>query len=87
MNKYKKGTKVSWKWAGGVVEGTVEASYEETIKKEIKGKIITRHGSPDKPAYLVKSVAGNFALKLHSELFVSESKKSSVKKRPDIGDF
>lgn len=69
MIHYKKGSRISWKWAGGVINGTIEEIYQGPIEKEIKGKMIKRNGSVEKPAYLVKSEAGNFALKLHTELF------------------
>ena len=65
---YKKNSKISWKWAGGVVNGTIEEVFMGPIEKEIKGKKIKRNGSVEKPAYLVKSEAGNLALKLHTEL-------------------
>jgi hypothetical protein len=45
----------------------VEIHFGPT-EKELKGKKIKRNGSVEKPAYLVKSQAGNFALKLHTEL-------------------
>lgn len=65
---YKIGSKVKWKWVGGTVDGTVEEVFYGPIEKELKGKMIKRNGSVEKPAYLVKSEAGNFALKLHTEL-------------------
>jgi hypothetical protein len=71
MNKLtplKIGTKVSWKWAGGIINGTVEEIHFAPIEKIIKGSKIKRNGSVEKPAYVVKSEAGNIALKLHTEL-------------------
>jgi len=78
---------VQWKWAGGVVEGVVEKVFIATVKMEIKGKVITRHGTPTKPAYLVRSLAGNLALKLESELSAPPATKSKAtrRKRPDVG--
>jgi hypothetical protein len=69
MKPYTKKSKVYWKWAGGTVHGTIEEIFMGPIEKEIKGKKIKRNGSVEKPAYLVKSEAGNLALKLHTELF------------------
>lgn len=71
MKPYKKNSKIFWKWAGGIVHGTIEEIFMGPVEKEIKGKKIKRNGSVEKPAYLVKSEAGNFALKLHTELFHS----------------
>ncbi|MEZ4814490.1 MAG: DUF2945 domain-containing protein [Bdellovibrionota bacterium] len=67
--KFSQGQKVYWKWLGGKVKGEVVECYTQPICKEIKGKLIKRNGSLEKPAYLVKSEAGNFALKLETELF------------------
>lgn len=68
MAHFKKNQKVRWNYLGRAVHGTVEDVFLESITKTIKGKKITRHGSEEKPAYLVKSEAGNIALKLESEL-------------------
>ena len=68
MKPYKVGQKIAWKWAGNLIHGVVEEIFQGPIEKEIKGKRIKRNGSVEKPAYLVKSEAGNFALKLHTEL-------------------
>jgi hypothetical protein len=65
---FKKNQKVQWNYLGRAVNGTVEEVFRESVTKTIKGKKITRHGSDEKPAYLVKSEAGNIALKLESEL-------------------
>ena len=59
---------VSWKWAGGVINGQIEEVHFGPIERIIKGSKIKRNGSVEKPAYVVKSQAGNFALKLHTEL-------------------
>lgn len=67
-NAFPIGKKVSWKWAGGVIKGQVEEVHFAPIEKIIKGSRIKRNGSIEKPAYLVRSEAGNEALKLHTEL-------------------
>ncbi len=66
--EFKKGAKVQWKWLGSRIDGVVEEVFLEPIVKIIKGKRIKRNGSPEKPAYLVRSEAGNLALKLQTEL-------------------
>ncbi len=68
MPKYPQGTLIEWKWLGSVIDGVVEEIYLEPVLKEIKGKKIKRNGSREKPAYLVRSEAGNLALKLETEL-------------------
>ncbi len=67
-SKFKVGALVEWKWIGSIIEGVVEEVYFEPTLKTIKGKKIKRNGSPEKPAYLVRSEAGNIALKLETEL-------------------
>lgn len=62
------GDKVYWKWMGREINGIIEEVHTGPIQKEIKGKFIKRNGSIQKPAYLVRSEAGNLALKLHTEL-------------------
>jgi len=73
------GTKVQWKWMGRMIGGEVKEIYFEPVAKEIKGKIIKRNGSTENPAFLVKSEAGNVALKLQSELqiLLKEAVKSA----------
>lgn len=66
--KFAVGAKVQWKWLGSLIEGVVEEIYPEPVVKIIKGKRIKRNGSPERPAYLVRSEAGNLALKLETEL-------------------
>jgi hypothetical protein len=62
------GNHVTWKWAGGVIKGEVLEVHFAPIERIIKGSKIKRNGSVEKPAYLVKSAAGNLALKLQTEL-------------------
>ena len=62
------GDQVEWKWMSYLIEGVVEEVYHEVVVRKIKGKNIKRNGSPEKPAFLVRSDAGNIALKLVTEL-------------------
>ena len=75
--KFKKNSKVQWKWLGRKIDGIVLESFTEPVTRVIKGKNIKRNGSVDKPAYLVKSSAGNEALKLESELLAPEKVMTS----------
>ena len=68
IENYEIGKKVFWRWMGREIYGEVVEIHFSPIEKEIKGKLIRRNGSVEKPAYLVRSEAGNLALKLHSEL-------------------
>ena len=53
---------------GFLIEGVIEEIHLAPVEKVIKGKRIKRNGSAEKPAYLVRSEAGNIALKLVTEL-------------------
>lgn len=72
MKAFRKGTKVNWKWSGGMVAGRVEEVYTDSVVKTIKGKRVKLQGSEEKPAYLVRSEAGVEALKAQSELRASK---------------
>lgn len=67
-NQYKPGDLVEWRWYSYLIEGRVEEVFFERTIRKIKGTEITRNGSEQNPAYLVRSDAGNLALKLGSEL-------------------
>lgn len=79
MRSLRKRSRVEWTWAGSIIHGVVEEVFTESVTKTIKGKKITRHGSPDKPAYLVRSEAGNLALKLATEVRQTTQKKQNIK--------
>jgi hypothetical protein len=81
--KFRKGSSITWKWLGRLISGKVEAVYLASVTEEIKGKKITRHGSKEKPAYLVRSSVGNLALKLETELS-PVVKNSKIKLTPKI---
>lgn len=72
---FKVGAKVRWKWLGRPIDGIVEEVHFGPVTKVIKGKSIKRNGSKEKPAYLVKSEAGNLALKLLTELSEAPKRK------------
>lgn len=62
------GAPVQWIWMGRPVKGTVKKIYLKPVTKVLRGHAYTRNGSTEKPAYLIKSAAGNDVLKLHTEL-------------------
>ncbi len=83
MAKYKKNSRVQWMWLGRPIQGRVQQVYLEPVVREIKGKRIKRNGSPAKPAYLVKSDAGNLALKLETELQSYQKLESAWSDAPE----
>lgn len=78
MAQFRKGSSVTWSWAGGTIHGKVEEVFKESVSKTIKGKKITRHGSEEEPAYLVRADSGNIALKLERELRKALKTKSKI---------
>ena len=83
MAKFRSGSKVQWQWLGRPILGKVEEVYTCPVVREIKGKQIKRNGSLSKPAYLVKSEAGNLALKLETELAVAVPMESAWRDSPE----
>ena len=81
MKPFKVGAKVEWKWLGRQIRGEVKEVFLVPVTRAIKGKKIKRNGSPEKPAYLVQSDAGNLALKLQTEL-TRPSGLQGLAKRP-----
>jgi len=77
----KKNDKVYWLWMGKKIQGHVVDIFTQPIAKEIKGKRIKRNGSVDNPAYYVQSEAGNFALKLSTEVFKADKDVESKNKK------
>lgn len=65
---FAKGASVRWNWAAGTGEGKVTERFERRVSRTIKGKRITRVGTPENPAYLVKQEDGDRVLKRGSEL-------------------
>ena len=65
---FAKGAKVRWNWASGTGEGEVVERFERRVSRTLKGKRITRVGTPDNPAYLLLQNDGDRVLKRGSEL-------------------
>ena len=64
----RKGSTVSWKWGSSTAEGKVAEVHKEKVSRTTKGEKITRDGSKDDPAYVIKQDDGTTVLKLRSEL-------------------
>lgn len=82
--KFKRSAKVQWKWLGRTIHGVVEEIFTKPIEREIKGKKIKRNGSEENPAYLVKSEAGNEALKLGTELSLAVESPAKGRSKPKM---
>ena len=68
MSAVRVGSAVKWKFGAGEASGTVLELFERRVSKTIKGKRITRNGTPDNPAVLLEQADGDRVLKLSSEL-------------------
>lgn len=67
-NSYRTSQHVEWSWGNGTAKGQIEERFEREVSRTIKGSEITRKGTEDDPAYLIKQEDGDKVLKLGSEL-------------------
>lgn len=68
MASFDKGEEVRWDWGTGEARGTIADRFERKVVRKLKDSLITRYGTPENPAYLIKQADGDEALKLGSEL-------------------
>ncbi|WP_066555357.1 DUF2945 domain-containing protein [Croceicoccus bisphenolivorans] len=67
-NKFRKDQHVKWSWGNGTATGQISERFEREVERTLKGSTITRNGSADNPAYLIRQEDGDEVLKLGSEL-------------------
>ena len=67
-NSFQTDQHVKWNWGNGEGSGQIKERFEREVKRTIKGSEITRDGSEDDPAYLIRQDDGDEVLKLGSEL-------------------
>ena len=70
-NSFRTNQYVEWNWGNGTGCGQVEERFEREVTRTIEGSEITRDGSEENPAYLIKQDDGGKVLKLGSELSAS----------------
>ena len=58
-NSFQADQYVEWDWGNGTAEGQIAERFERDV---------TRHGSADNPAYLIRQDDGDEVLKLGSEI-------------------
>lgn len=68
MDRYKTGTRVSWRWGAHTAEGRIARIFEHDVSRTIEGTEVKRHASRDEPAYMIEQADGARVLKSHSEL-------------------
>ena len=59
---------VKWEWGNGEGCGQIKERFEREVERTLQGSKITKKGSEDNPAYLIKQDDGDEVLKLGSEL-------------------
>ncbi|MGB3377478.1 MAG: DUF2945 domain-containing protein [Allopontixanthobacter sediminis] len=67
-NSYRSGQHVTWNWGNGTAKGQIAERFERKVTRTLKGSEVTRDGSDDNPAYLIKQEDGDEVLKLGSEI-------------------
>jgi hypothetical protein len=68
MAELSKGDRVSWVWGQGRAYGEVAEVHTEKVTRTLKGSQITRNGSAEDPALLLRQEDGTEVLKLASEV-------------------
>ncbi|MGL5924641.1 HVA1 family protein [Chroococcidiopsis sp.] len=83
-SKVRVGTTVSWKYGSGTATGKVIKVYRDRITLKLGDSEITRNGSEDDPALLIKQENGAKVLKLFSEVRISTSDYADVAEAIDF---
>lgn len=67
-NSFRKDQHVEWNWGNGTGTGQVKERFERDVERTLQGSKVSRNGSEDDPAYLIRQEDGDEVLKLGSEL-------------------
>ena len=67
-NSFRTDQYVQWNWGSGTAKGQIKDRFEREVTRTLKGSEVTRDGSGDNPAYLIRQEDGDEVLKLGSEL-------------------
>lgn len=67
-NSFQTNQHVKWNWGDGEAQGQITDRFEREVTRTLQGSEVTRNGSEDNPAYLIKQDDGDEVLKLGSEL-------------------
>ncbi|GAA3955696.1 DUF2945 domain-containing protein [Hymenobacter algoricola] len=70
----RKGTQVTWKYGTGTATGKIEETHKDSITRRLQGAEITRHGTPENPAFVIVQESGDRVLKLQSEVKAAAAK-------------
>ena len=72
-NSFQSDQYVQWDWGNGTAKGQIKERFEREVTRTLQGSEITRNGSQDDPAYLIKQDDGDEVLKLGSEIEAQET--------------
>ncbi|WP_226663253.1 DUF2945 domain-containing protein [Alteriqipengyuania lutimaris] len=72
-NSFQSDQYVQWDWGDGTAKGQIKERFEREVTRTLQGSEITRKGSEDDPAYLIKQDDGDEVLKLGSEIEAQDS--------------
>lgn len=72
-NSFQSDQYVQWDWGNGAAKGQIKERFEREVTRTLQGSEITRKGSEDDPAYLLKQDDGDEVLKLGSEIEAQDS--------------
>lgn len=64
----RKGSHVKWKWGQGEGSGQVIETFDREISRTIKGSRISRKGTAENKALLIRQEDGDEVLKLENEV-------------------
>lgn len=64
----RKGSHVKWQWGQGEGAGQVIETFDREVSRTIKGNSISRKGSAENKALLIRQENGDEVLKLESEV-------------------
>ena len=67
-NSFQTNQYVKWDWGNGTAKGQIKDRFEREVTRTLQGSEVTRDGSKNNPAYLIKQEDGDEVLKLGSEL-------------------
>ena len=70
-NSFQSDQHVQWSWGNGTAKGQIKERFEREVTRTLKGSEVTKNGTEDNPAYLIRQEDGDEVLKLGSEIKAS----------------
>tara|TARA_R100001129_G_C5221203_1_gene219712 strand:+ start:394 stop:624 length:231 start_codon:yes stop_codon:yes gene_type:complete len=67
-NSFQSDQYVRWDWGNGTAKGQIKERFEREVTRTLQGSEITKNGTEDNPAYLIRQEDGDEVLKLGSEI-------------------